>query len=113
MFAVDAVGTVHWLYPGYQDATQDPPSILVPPSDVDRWCYLNETRNTGAERDSNRLPFGLMTGAAVWTAASSHYEAPIERMVHIWERDPGIRRVPRMSVSPLMGGATVELSGHF
>lgn len=29
-FAVDAQGTVHWLYPAYTEATQDPASVLLP-----------------------------------------------------------------------------------
>ncbi|WNG25177.1 hypothetical protein F0U62_14960 [Cystobacter fuscus] len=34
-FVVDAGNTVHWLYPGYIEAGQDPASILLPPGPGD------------------------------------------------------------------------------
>jgi hypothetical protein len=30
-FAVDAEGEVHWLYPAFEDAASDPPSVVLPP----------------------------------------------------------------------------------
>jgi hypothetical protein len=34
-FVVDARGTVHWLYPAYTDASEDPASLLLPPRSED------------------------------------------------------------------------------
>ncbi|HWM85852.1 MAG TPA: anti-sigma factor [Kofleriaceae bacterium] len=36
-FAVDAAGTVHWLYPAYTDPASDPPALRLAPSAVEAW----------------------------------------------------------------------------
>jgi hypothetical protein len=61
----------------------------------------------------DRMAFGSMALAGGWAAFTSRVEYPIERIVDLWEAEPGIRRFPRLGVSPLRGGAAVGLSGSF
>jgi hypothetical protein len=66
-----------------------------------------------ADRDTERLSLGALTLAGVWAAFSSTQEYPIERALRLWESDPGIRQLPRFTVSPVPGGAMVGLGGEF
>ncbi len=72
-----------------------------------------ELRGGAADRDSERLSLGALTLAGVWAAFSSTQEYPIERALRLWESDPGIRQLPRFSLSPVAGGAMLGLSGEF
>ena len=71
----------------------------------------NEVR--GNASFENRFSLGLLTATGGWVAFSSLYEYPIERMVMAWEKDPGIRRLPRLALAPLRGGVMLGLSGTF
>ncbi len=72
---------------------------------------LNELSDN--PNDANRFSFGMLTAAASWASFSSLYEYPIEKMVSIWESDPGIQQLPRLSLRPLRDGAMVGLGGMF
>lgn len=56
---------------------------------------------------------GFIGLSGALAAFSSYYEYPTEQMVRLWDADPGIRQLPRVSVAPRVGGATVGLGGAF
>ncbi len=62
---------------------------------------------------SNSFSFGLLAAAGGWAAFTSQFEYPIEGMVSIWQRDPGIQRLPRLTLVPLREGAIAGLVGSF
>jgi hypothetical protein len=72
---------------------------------------LNEVRDNTSK--GNRLVYGIPGLTGAWVAFSSYYEYPIEQMVRLWQTDPGIRQLPRLSVSPLPGGAILGMTGAF
>lgn len=72
---------------------------------------LNELQEN--PNDANRFSFGMLAAAGAWASFSSLYQYPIEKMVSIWETDPGIQRLPRLSLMPLSDGAMAGLRGTF
>jgi hypothetical protein len=59
--------------------------------------------------------FGAMTGVLGATVALSYRwtESAEERLYNQWIDDPGIRRIPRLAIGPVRGGAALSLSGSF
>ena len=72
---------------------------------------FNELGNNTSK--GNRFFYGLLGMTGAWVAVSSYYEYPIEQMVRLWGTDPGIRQLPRVTVSPLGGGAMLGMTGAF
>jgi hypothetical protein len=61
----------------------------------------------------SRFAYGSLLLAGGGVFASSFIETPIERFARLWDADPGIRRLPRVSLAPLPGGAAFALQGEF
>lgn len=74
---------------------------------------LNEVRYSSEQLWGSRIVYGsvAITGGLVF--ASSYIELPVERFVRLWDSDPGIRRLPRLSLAPLPSGAALTLQGEY
>jgi len=74
----------------------------------------NEFAGPEAHRGELRLLLGAGVVAGVGGALVIRANlTPVERMVHIWQNDPGMRRIPRWSLLPTDGGAVVGVNGVF
>ena len=74
----------------------------------------NELFGPAEYRDELRVLFGggLVAGVAGALILRSNI-TPVERMIDIWHDDPGIQRLPRLSVQPIEGGALLHYGGAF
>lgn len=66
-FAVDREGTIHWLYPAYESADEDPVSVELPPG------RLRQPLDTEAWFE--HLPSGSLAIHAIVSAAPQHVSA--------------------------------------
>jgi hypothetical protein len=58
------------------------------------------------------LSGGVLVGAIGALVIRSNI-TPVERMVEIWQGDPSLSRLPRLSITPTNGGAIAGLGGTF
>jgi len=56
---------------------------------------------------------GLVTAVGIEAGILASFETPIERMVRVWAKDPGIQRIPRVGIFAAPGGAALSVSGKF
>jgi hypothetical protein len=74
--------------------------------------YSEVTASTPDDRLEGRLIGGTgMVFGGAFVAASYLLESPIERLITVWERDPGLHLQP--TVAPTVGGATFGVVGRF
>ena len=72
---------------------------------------LNEIDNP--KNTAGRVYLVGYTALGAFCIVASRFEYPMERLVRLWSEDPGLRQVPRLTVSPIHGGAALGLAGSF
>lgn len=73
-------------------------------SEVARWVRAG----VGAGIGSSMLIAGIGFGASDRLTSD-----PVEEVIEIWRDDPSLKRLPRLGIAPITGGAMLSLSGEF